>query len=82
MLSQRMLVRNYARGAVLEDYLYRHLLELLSLYVKMSTITESIRNAIHQNQDLSHLDIIEFFHQRIVNAESLILFLDRSNEHG
>lgn len=77
-----MLVRSYPRGAVLEDYLYRHLLELLSLYVKMTSITESIRNAIQQNEDLSHLDIIEFFHQRIVSPASLISFLERSNEQG
>lgn len=48
----------------------------------MTSITESIRNAIQQNEDLSHLDIIEFFHQRIVSPASLISFLERSNEQG
>jgi hypothetical protein len=77
-----MLVRSFRRGALLEDYLYRHLIELFVLYVKMTSVTESLRAAIQHNEDLSHLDLIEFFHQRIVDPESLLLFLTRSTEQG
>lgn len=77
-----MLVRSYRRGALLDDYLYRYLIQLLELYVKMTTVTESLRVAIQYNEDLSHLDLIDFFHQRIINPESLLLFLSRSTEQG
>lgn len=55
ILSQRIMIRTYKRGAVLEDYLFKILMELLQLYVKMSVVTETIRKAIQKSEDLSHL---------------------------
>lgn len=39
MLAQRIMIRTYKKGAVLEEYLFKTLLELTQLYVKMSVIT-------------------------------------------
>lgn len=58
MLAQRIMIRTYKKGAVLEEYLFKTLLELTQLYVKMSVITEGLRKAIQKNEDLSHLEII------------------------
>jgi hypothetical protein len=52
------MIRTYKKGAVLEEYLFKTLLELIQHLVKMSVITESIRKAIQKNEDLSHLEII------------------------
>ncbi len=76
------MIRTYKKGAVLEDYLFKTLLELIQYYIKMSVITETIRKAIQKNEDLSHLEIIEFFHMRIATPDELITFLNKCDEDG
>jgi hypothetical protein len=48
-----MMIRTFRRGAQLEDYLYKLLMELMMLYGKMSMVTEQIRRGIQQNEDVS-----------------------------
>jgi hypothetical protein len=48
----------------------------------MSVITESLRSAIQKNEDLSHLEIIEFFHLRIASPPHLLSFLSMCDEDG
>ena len=57
-------------------------MELLQLYVKMSVVTEGIRKAIQKSEDISHLEIIEFFHLRISSPSHMIAFLNRCDEDG
>jgi hypothetical protein len=75
-----MMIRTFRRGAALEDYLLQTLVQLLLLFVKMSSIAEQIRRLITQNEDLSYIEVIEFFHKRISSPSNLLLFLSRCTE--
>jgi hypothetical protein len=77
-----MLIRTNPRGATLDDYLQRYLLDLLTLYLKMTTITETLRTHIAQNEQLTQLELVEFFQQRIRNPHSLLYFLQRCTQTG
>ena len=77
-----MLIRTYPKGSVLEDYLHRYLEELLSLYIKMTAIGETLRSAIQRNEELTQLDLIEFFQQRIANPDSLFYFFQICGQKG
>lgn len=80
MLAQRLLIRTYQKGTVLDEGLNRYVLELLGLYIKMCEITEAFRVAIQQNEDLSYLEVIEFFHSIIRNGKTLLVFLNQCTE--
>lgn len=77
-LSQRMLIRTHPKGAKLDQYLNAYLMELLTIYTKMTSVTESLRTTIQQNDSLTQLDLIEFFHQRMATNHTLFDFLQRS----
>lgn len=53
-----MMIRTYPKGAILEVYLQKYLQELISLYIKMTSITEKLRTTIQKNESLTQLDLI------------------------
>ena len=52
------MIKTMARGSVLQDYLLKHTLNLLGLYAKMIAVTEGIRRAIQQSDQLTLLELI------------------------
>ena len=77
-----MLIRNYPKGATLDEYLQKYLQEILILYVKMTSITEKLRTTIQKNDSLTQLDLIEFFQLRITSPDNLFYFLQRCATKG
>ena len=44
-----MMIRTYPKGATLDEYLQKYLQDLLSLYIKMTSVTEKLRSTIQKN---------------------------------